>query len=710
MKRLKNFITGARQDDDSYQLVYEGPMYDALALPCRETVYESTYWHEEDVCVGYEITKSQKHAPTLPTVCVLVPYEAIAAEEDATLKRLKYYLLNLIPNDETYKSIYEGKMIATLFTASGAPMEFPEEQREAVYWADDADRISAGVGYEYSMTNKLQKDVPTVKVRIPAEKLGDVPLPETNESEARVKNAFSDVVCAAADFCARRFSTYIDALNRENYNRSRPDKENGAYYYRAPGGEVLARNTAYFAMHTPKYYENGKGINVYIRDGDQEKFKPQLYLCLTLQVQLPQKKHDKAMRMLCRDLPGAVAEFIREFDADGYREAVKLAEQQTAIRAFLADSAYCAFIANGSILPRDHKTGGALAGAIPFRAPQGTEIEICGIRGMGIRRGVTVITGGGYSGKSTVLDAIACGVYNHCPGDGRELVITDETAVSIAAEDGRAVTDLNISPFIKWLPGGDTRDFSTVHASGSTSQAANIMEAVEYGARLLLIDEDRSATNFMIRDRLMKELIRREPITPFTDRVQELAARGISTILVIGGSGEYLAVADAIYMMDEYVMYDVTERGRMLAMMHGIGGDALPDPADWQVLRRIRKEQFSSYPNDTGSERLEVSEMGYIVIGKEAVDLRGLYQVLTDGQRQALGFILRDLMIREKEASFVLADRLDALYERLEREGLDCIYTAYFTACGRFFDLPRKQDVAAAAARMRHLIYENQKN
>ncbi len=710
MKRLKGFIIGAEKNDDSYRLMYEGPMYDALAVPCGETVYESVYWSEDafaegEICVGYEITKSRKYAPTLPTVTVYVPYEVIGNTEDENLKRLKHYLLGLTPNDQTYKSIYEGKMTATLFTASGTPMEFPEEHADPVYYENDADRVRAGVAYEYTQTNKLQKDVPTVKVRIPAEKLGDVPLPETDADEARVKNAFSDAVCAAADFCARRFSTYIDALNRENYNRSRPDKENGAYYYPKPGGEVLARNTAYFAMHTPKYYENGKGINVYIRDGDQEKCKPRLYLCFTLQVQLPQKKHDKAMRMLCRDLPGAVAEFIREFDRAGYLHAVELAQKQAEIRAFLRESPYCAFIANGSILPRDRKTGGAMAGALPFTAPKGTEIEIAGVRGMGIRRGVTVITGGGYSGKSTVLDAVACGVYNHCLGDGRELVITDETAVSIAAEDGRAVTHLNISPFIKWLPGGDTKDFSTVHASGSTSQAANIMEAAEYGARLLLIDEDRSATNFMIRDRLMKELIRREPITPFTDRVRELAARGISTILVIGGSGEYLAVADHIFLMDEFVMYDATDTGRGLAKRYGVGVDAPPTAADWTAARVLQKERFSSYPKGSGSERLVVSEMNYIVVGDEAVDLRGVYQLLTDGQRQAAAFILRDLMIREREAHFSLSARLDEILARLEADGLDSVYSTYFTECGRFFELPRKQDIAAAVARMRHVTY-----
>ena len=171
--------------------------------------------------------------------------------------------------------------------------------------------------------------------------------------------------------------------------------------------------------------------------------------------------------------------------------------------------------------------------------------------------------------------------------------------VSIAAEDGRCVKNLNISPFIKWLPSGDTTNFSTVHASGSTSQAANIMEAVDSGARLLLIDEDRSATNFMIRDKLMKALIQREPITPFTDRVRELSARGVSTILVIGGSGEYLAAADSVYLMDAYEMSDVTKQARKLAEEYGIDHD-VPEKADWSAERMLLREYFTSYPHDSG--------------------------------------------------------------------------------------------------------------
>ena len=699
MKRLASFVMGQQPCDDSYTKMYEGAMFDAFS---NETVYEAVYWYEE---IGFRIERSKKNDPTCPTVTVIVPYEALnsalISEEVDILKRLKYYFLHMQPKDETYKSIYEGKMIAELFTQSGEPMEFPEEHAEAIYW-ENPGSIREGISYEYTQTNKLAKDCPTVKVRIPAEKLGDIPIPD--HDERTVLHAFSAQTAAAADFCMRAFGRKLAELNTELYNRSRPDKENGAYYFPKPGGEVLVRNGAYFAMCTPKYYENGSGITVYIRDGDQEKFKPMLCLCLTLQVQLPQKKHDKAMRMLCRDLPRAVEEFIRDFDREGCCDAVALANTQMAIRAALRESPFCAFIADGAILPRDSQSGGAMQNAIPFRAPEGSRITIAGVTGMGIRRGVTVITGGGYSGKSTVLDAIACGVYNHVRGDGRELCITDDTAVSIMAEDGRCVKNLNISPFIKWLPMGEPSDFSTVHASGSTSQAANIMEAVDSGAKLLLIDEDRSATNFMIRDKLMKALIQREPITPFTDRVRELAARDVSTILVIGGSGEYLAAADAVYLMDAYEMIDVTKEARDLSQEYGIVHEQ-PESADWTANRLVLKEHFSSYPQNSGSERMEVSEMGYLIIGDEMIDLRGLQQLMTDGQRQAVGFLLRYLMIREKEEVFSLSERLETLMFQIEKEGLDAVYSSYFTSCGRFFDLPRMQDIIAVVYRMRQLTY-----
>lgn len=360
-------------------------------------------------------------------------------------------------------------------------------------------------------------------------------------------------------------------------------------------------------------------------------------------------------------------------------------------------------MANGSILPRAKGTDLPMPDAVPFRSAPDDKIEIFGVKGMGIKKGVTVITGGGYSGKSTLLDAISAGIYDHVTGDGRELCITDDSAVTISAEDGRSVKHVNISPFIKWLPGGDTRDFSTVHASGSTSQAANIMEAVDSGAKLLLIDEDRSATNFMIRDRMMKALIEKEPITPFTDRVNELSkAHGVSAILVIGGSGEYLSVADKVYMMEDYLIRDVTEKAKNICCPYNTN-NVLPHPADWKQCRALYYDRFSSYPEGSGTERLEVSEMGSIIIGDENTDVRGLHDIVSPRQLDTLGFMLRYLEVTNADRRIDLDKKINEMYERIDDEGIDFLYSPFFTTCERFLDLPRKQELTALINRMRKI-------
>lgn len=322
---------------------------------------------------------------------------------------------------------------------------------------------------------------------------------------------------------------------------------------------------------------------------------------------------------------------------------------------------------------------------------------------MGIKKGVIVITGGGYSGKSTLLNAISAGIYDHALGDGRELCITDESAATISAEDGRSVKHVNISPFIKWLPGGDTSDFSTDHASGSTSQAANIMEAIDCNAKLLLIDEDKSATNFMIRDRTMKALIEKEPITPFTDRVNELyKTHGASTILVIGGSGEYLSVADKIYMMEDYLIRDVTDKAKAICNSQGTITE-LPPSANWAQKRTLYSDRFSSYPEGSGTEKLEVSDMGFVIIGDEKIDVRGLHNVVSTRQLDTLGFMLRYLEVSNNDRKLEIKKKIDDLYRQIDEKGIDFLYSSFFTTCERFLDLPRKQELMALINRMRKI-------
>jgi len=380
------------------------------------------------------------------------------------------------------------------------------------------------------------------------------------------------------------------------------------------------------------------------------------------------------------------------------------------LRAQLAGRGLVAFVANGAVLPR--RSGNddrpmARKDAIPFRAPPELEVELerpngPPVRGMGLPAGVTLLAGGGYHGKSTVLDAVARGVYNHRPGDGREHVVADATATRVQAEDGRAVAGVDVSAFIGTLPGGTgVRRFSTGAASGSTSQAAAVVEALEAGARLLLIDEDTSATNFMIRDRRMQALVAREdePITPFVDRARSLFEDcGASVLIVIGGSGDYLDVADRVIGMANYVPRDLTGRAREVAGELPTGRLAETAAVRWPVRHRVPDPQ--SVRPEAGRRRVSVKAFGTneLEFGRERISLGGVGQIVSAAQLRSIGFGLaraRDWMDGRRTAEAAL----EALKASLQSEGLDWL------AGARRGDLaePRMQEVAAALNRLRTL-------
>lgn len=592
------------------------------------------------------------------------------------MKRLAYFLRHMNNDTATYTEMYNGEI-----KISGNNI-LPYIDYDATYY----DGI---IGYSISTTHKLAQDKPTITINIPVKLL-----------------KIEDRSLAVADFALREFLPLIDRLNIDLYNRSRPDNENGKYYIHHPNGEILLRNSSYFSKCPQKYYENLDGNNVKVIDSDLNVME--MCLCIKVQLQLPKKKIKKAIQMLCKDLPEKVRYFINNFNYSKMDEIIELSKKQQRIREWLKTSKeYCAFIANGSLLPRSKDSDMPLENAVPFISPLEDEIEIDGTKGMGIKRGVTVITGGGYSGKSTILNAISVGIYDHILGDGRELCITDSSAVTVSAEDGRNINNVNISPFIKWLPQGNVYNFSTEHASGSTSQAANIMEAIECGTRLLLIDEDKSATNFMIRDKLMKRIISRDPITPFTERVQELWKKlKISTILVIGGSSEYISVADKIYLVENYKIQNKTDDLKKL--INDSNDDSNENTnAFWENNRALITDRFSSYPSGSGSEKLEVIDAGIIIMGDELVDTRGINNILTKNQLYALGFMMRYLATSINNATVDFMKKIDELYYKIDCEGLDLIYSTYFTNSKRFLDLPRKTELIFAINRMKQISFKN---
>ncbi|HOL18587.1 MAG TPA: ABC-ATPase domain-containing protein, partial [Bacillota bacterium] len=351
------------------------------------------------------------------------------------------------------------------------------------------------------------------------------------------------------------------------------------------------------------------------------------------------------------------------------------------------------------------------ARAVPFKAPPALAVELAcphrgRVRGMSLPAGVTLIAGGGYHGKSTLLRALERGVYNHIPGDGREGVVTDPLALKIRAEDGRRVEKVDISPFIDDLPfGRSTRSFSTEEASGSTSQAANIIEGLEAGARVLLMDEDTSATNFMIRDRRMQLLVAKDkkPITPFVDRVRQLyRERGVSTILVIGGSGDYFDVADTVIVMESYLPREATAAARQIASRCPTGRRSEAGGAFGEVRHRVPLPG-SIDPYKGQRVKISARDEENLLFGSEKIDLRCLEQIVDQSQVRAIGdlifYALKEKIIDGKNSLAEIAGRLEAM---IEQQGL-AVISPYRGQPRGDYARPRPLELVAAINRLRTL-------
>ena len=421
----------------------------------------------------------------------------------------------------------------------------------------------------------------------------------------------------------------------------------------------------------------------------------------------------KAFRMLADEVPRAARASMvySALDADRVRLHVESAEDQSTLRERLESLGLVAFVADGSLLPRmsgvsdmpmDRKS------AVPFASPPElrTSVELPNagtVCGMGVPSGVTLVVGGGYHGKSTLLRAIERGVYDHVPGDGRELVVTVADAVKIRAEDGRSVVQDDIHHFIGRLPGGEeTRRFSSTNASGSTSQAANIVEALECGCRLLLLDEDTSATNFMVRDARMQKLVSREnePITPFIDRVRELHdVLGVSTVLVLGGSGDYIDVADHVLMMRDYRLLEVTGEAREVARQLKSRRCAEGRSELSAVSERAPQPDCFSLPGRR--DKVRARGRSLILYRKTPIDLSFLEQLVSASQTRAIARIMVYMARHCLDGSIPLSSAVDRVLEEIDANGLDVV--SPFEGHPGELALPRKQEICAAVNRFRKL-------
>ncbi|WP_327393066.1 MULTISPECIES: ABC-ATPase domain-containing protein [unclassified Streptomyces] len=419
----------------------------------------------------------------------------------------------------------------------------------------------------------------------------------------------------------------------------------------------------------------------------------------------------EAERLLCQVLPRAAERALRygSLDTEDVRRFVETVEDSVALRDALDGLGLVGFVAEGAVLPRrsgvdDRPASGE--GVVPFVSPAELRVTVelphaGAVSGMGVPEGVSLVVGGGFHGKSTLLRALETGIWDHVPGDGRELVVSRAETVKLRAEDGRRVERVDVHAFVDHLPdGSDTSDFSTQNASGSTSQAASLCEAVEAGARVLLIDEDTAATNLMIRDARMQTLVakEREPLTPLVDSIRSLHRdHGVSTVLVMGGSGDYLEVADRVVMMDAYRPSDVTVRAHEIASVPtGRHAEAESFPG---VVARV-PDPASLDAEVRGRPRIRARGEDVLSFGDHEVDLRAVEQIADPRQVTGIGLAL-ELMVRRGllDGRRTLSEALDLLDEALA----DGPTAALLTIRDEDFAAPRRFETAAAVNRVRGL-------
>ncbi|GAA2001847.1 ABC-ATPase domain-containing protein [Brevibacterium samyangense] len=519
---------------------------------------------------------------------------------------------------------------------------------------------------------------------------------------------------AVSDFLTRRFAAAITEHfsaragrgpaahgDRRSHHRrgARPDAQKPPVTIGTPGQEILERSSVLLA---PDRVE------------------------ARIEVALPAAgrriRGREAAELLLDVLPelGRSALFHGNLDAEARTALaahVALLRDQDALRTALRAAGLVAFVGDGAVLPRSSGASDLplTSGAVAFRSPDSLRVSFDlpsgrAVTGMGVPEGITVVVGGGYHGKSTLLRALERGVYPHIAGDGREWVVTRPDAVSIRAEDGRAVTGVDISPFIGNLPSGtDTRHFTTTNASGSTSQAANLMEAVDSGAGALLIDEDTSATNFMIRDERMRLLVpaAKEPITPFHDRIRPLwRDRGVPTVLVAGGSGAFFALADHVIAMDSYVPYDVTQRAHEIAAAAagGTTAEAPSSPDTAFPATAFPTTQPGRVPDPAGLQpghkQPRARGLGSIQFGRQDIDVSHLAQLVDPAQTEAIARIL-DRLAREADGRRTLDELVDRIEAVLDENGLDALST--YRGHPGHLARPRRHEILAAVNRHRGL-------
>ena len=496
-----------------------------------------------------------------------------------------------------------------------------------------------------------------------------------------------DYRTAYEDWLLRLLAEPVNVLSEELQNDKKDFREKPNFSMQIPGAAVQSRNGCL-------YMEDRKAF------------------CLRINYHFPlingKNVNGKSSYKGVKLLLDAICDCLEQADTASLQKHILTYVRQLEIRRFIKEKNLLAFVANGSILPRQGDTNVPMQGAVPFQTPPELQVEIPMpdgniMVGMGIKKGITIITGGGYSGKSTLLDALEQGIYFHVEGDGREYAVSDETACKIYAEDGRNIQSMDISPFFSYMPGKDPHNFQTLHASGSVSQAANIIEAVYGGSTCLLIDEDTSATNFMIRDEGMRELVKKEPIIPYTDRIEELKEMGISTILVIGGSSEYLKYGDCILLLEDYHIYDRTNQVRQSNMVLGKTEHLAVSKESHSWMQQKFLPDLAQKKEFFYSKCVQIENARYIKIDDYVADVTKITAVAEEGQMNSLTWLLEKLFMEEGNSDTDLKERCRKAVKELFSGTFDTVLSSHVHRYGLWLEQIRSLDLVMAVSRMRNL-------
>lgn len=440
---------------------------------------------------------------------------------------------------------------------------------------------------------------------------------------------------ACADFIHRAVESRL-----KSWRRGPGSGRSGVVNVPIPGQEILERSTV--------------------------TVDPSNHVEIRLRVGLPASGRralgNRAAEILCDELPELLKQLMEHLDRRALTDHIQCLEDSVHLRSQLEEFELVAFVADGSALARrSGNDARRLDNGQVFRSPDSLAVELESrhrgkVRGMGIPVGVTLIVGGGYHGKSTLLRALALGVYDHVPGDGREAVVTRSDAMKVRAEDGRSVRGVDVSAFIGSLPGGQgTRAFSSEEASGSTSQAAAIIEAIELGTKAILLDEDTSATNLLIRDDRMRELIpaSSEPLIPLRERIPWLRQHHrCSLVMVMGGSGDYFDVADTVIAMEHYEARDRSAEARLIATRMPTKGRTPREPPNRLRRRVVEGIEFSV---SSKAKKTRLDAVDRVSVGDERIELGGLEQLVEQNQTRCIAELVASYQHRVAEKDIATA-------------------------------------------------------